>query len=607
MNSNIILRSGPVFSVLLLSLLSAYGIDLPSMEHFRRRAEMPLLSNSFTAEEGEIASRAVNGDVTVVNIPWKFKDGKIDWLFDPTLATGVYNPEWTWQLNRMSFWSAMAKAYHATGDEKYAKAFRDQMRRWVDTARPIGSGNERGSAWRTIETGLRLMNSWPLAFERFRKSPSLSDEDLRVMLESMHEQALHLMKYQTAKNWLLMEMNGVYTFASYFPEFADSESMRRSSSAVLARELAAQLLPDGWQNELSPDYHIVAWECFSRTYRLDRHYGRKGELPSEYPALLEKCAEVYLGMATPAFTMPRFNDCYTMHTETLLKSAAELFPQRADFQWAATHGGEGKAPEGESASRLFPYAGYAAMRTDWSADATFLAFDFGPLGCAHYHQDKLNFTLWKGGEELVFDDGGGQYEDSKFRTFGLSAHDHNTLLVDGRGQSRNWPLKSLRPIDCGWTTTGEKDEIFGEYDQEYEGGAKPVRHRRGIVFDKKADAITVEDSIVCLDGAKHEYALLFQLDTTDVVVAADRKSLRARYGKGRKWALEMSFDGVDAVELVSGQTRPTIAGWFIGRNDLVNHVATTVRVIAGDRKNHAFRTVLKPVPAADGAAGGGRK
>ena len=41
----------------------------------------------------------------------------MDWLFDASAKKGPYNPEWTWQLNRMSFWTALARAYARTGDE----------------------------------------------------------------------------------------------------------------------------------------------------------------------------------------------------------------------------------------------------------------------------------------------------------------------------------------------------------------------------------------------------------------------------------------------------------------------------------------------------------
>lgn len=164
------------------------------------------------------------------------------------------------------------------------------------------------------------------------------------------------------------------------------------------------------------------------------------------------------------------------------------------FRWALSRGREGRPPAGETPSRFLPYAGFAVMRGGWEPDAAYLAFDVGPLGVAHRHQDKLSFTLWKGGEELVFDDGGGHYERSAFRSYAISAHGHNTLLVDGLGQRRNVPLRMEKPIDAGWTSAFDADAAFGVYDQGF--GPKELRlarHRRDIRFDRRTETFTVTD------------------------------------------------------------------------------------------------------------------
>src|SRR5690554_4405168 len=57
--------------------------------------------------------------------PGFFCGEDIDWGFRP-----VPDNEWVWQLNRMSFWDSMARAYWHTGDEKYAKGWAVQMMDW---------------------------------------------------------------------------------------------------------------------------------------------------------------------------------------------------------------------------------------------------------------------------------------------------------------------------------------------------------------------------------------------------------------------------------------------------------------------------------------------
>lgn len=548
-----------------------------------------------------VADRAVEGDVTVVNVPWRFENGRIDWLFNPTKGQ-TFNPEWTWQLNRMFFWRDLALAYEATKDEKYVRAFVRQLEGWLDQTGgvpPETGYNDCGSAWRTIEEGLRLMGSWHEAWRTFRASPVFGEDLRRRFREAALAQARHLLRHRSkGGNWLLMEMNGVYTFATDFPELAESAAMRKESATCLSEALRQQILPDGLQYELSPDYHSVTITCAQQVYETAVKSGFAAELPPDFAPLLERMAEAVLNLTTPSFAQPRFNDCFTMHGDRMVSKIAPLFPARQDLAWLAGCRAEGHPPAGATASRYLPWAGFAVMRSDWGADATYLAFDVGPLGRAHAHQDKLTFTLWKGSEELVFDDGGGHYDNSPERAYAVTGHDHNTLLVDGLAQQRNEPRWATEPIDAEWQTTPTRDRACGVYDQGFGPDERRLAtHRREIVFDKKADAFTVTDDVSSADGEEHVYEILFQLDTTNTVVSSDGRRLDARYG--REWDLVLEVRAGGRIETVVGRPAPNLSGWFVGRNDLTNHPATTVSVRAPKCRNRRFETVLAPTRSAD--------
>ena len=545
------------------------------------------------------ADRVACGEVTEIGIPWSFQSNRVDWLFNPTKAKGPFNPEWTWQLNRMQFWSTLARAYIATRAEKYARAFARQLEDWLAQTGgvPAENGyNGVGSPWRTIEEGLRLMNSWPEAWRAFSTSPSFPSRLRERFRESMRAQARHILAHRSrGNNWLLMELNGVHSCAVLFPDMPESTAWRRESARLFAEAASEQLLPDGLHCELSPDYHLVFYVCVAQLYRRALKSGTLDELPAAFKELMVRGAEGPLAMTTPSFVQPRFNDCYTVAAEAVLKTAAEFFPDRADFRWGATHGREGAPPAGETASRFLPWSGFAVMRSGWEPDATYLAFDVGPLGIGHWHQDKLSFTLWKGGEELVFDDGGGQYERSAYRDYALSGYDHNTLLVDGLAQNRRGPRRLERPVDAGWESTPERDFARGVYDQGF--GPREVRlavHERRIEF-LKPDRFVVTDVATSVDGKAHDYEVLFQLDTTNTVVSADRRTLVARYG--RVWDLRLTVEEGGEIATASGQRSPRLSGWFVGRNDLVIHPATTVSVRARARTNNVFRTVFEPIKA----------
>lgn len=580
--------------VALMSAVAAGGLGLAAVAGSVPQS-LVSVPQSLIAE----ADRVACGEVTEIGIPWSFQSNRVDWLFNPTKAKGPFNPEWTWQLNRMQFWSTLARAYTATRDEKYARAFARQLEDWLAQTGgvPAEQGyNGVGSPWRTIEEGLRLMNSWPEAWRAFSTSPSFPSPLRERFRESMRAQARHILAHRSrGNNWLLMELNGVHSCAVLFPDLPESAAWRRESARLFAEAASEQLLPDGLHCELSPDYHLVFYVCAAQLYRRALKSGTLDELPAAFKELMVRGAEGPLAMTTPSFVQPRFNDCYTVAAEAVLKTASEFFPDRADFRWGATHGREGAPPAGETASRFLPWSGFAVMRSGWEPDATYLAFDVGPLGIGHWHQDKLSFTLWKGGEELVFDDGGGQYERSAYRDYALSGYDHNTLLVDGLAQNRRGPRRLERPVDAGWESTPERDFARGVYDQGF--GPREVRlavHERRIEF-LKPDRFVVTDVATSVDGKAHDYEVLFQLDTTNTVVSADRRTLVARYG--RVWDLRLTVEEGGEIATASGQRSPRLSGWFVGRNDLVIHPATTVSVRARARTNNVFRTVFEPVKA----------
>ena len=143
--------------------------------------------------------------------------------------------------------------------DNYAEAFEKEVLRWIWQTDIPEKWNGPGSAWRTIECGLRLLGNWQIAFDAFRKSPSIHDVSLLLVIASMHRQAVHLALHPTKKNWLMMEANGLYTFSALFPELSDSAAHRKLATEHLLRELEKQILPDGMHDELSPDYQGVVF------------------------------------------------------------------------------------------------------------------------------------------------------------------------------------------------------------------------------------------------------------------------------------------------------------------------------------------------------------
>lgn len=546
----------------------------------------------------EAADRAIEGYAREVNIDWKFENGEIDFLFDPTAINGPRNHEWLWQFNRHGAWANMAKTFVGTGDEFYALGFERQLLKWIAQTYIPERWNGPGSAWRTIECGIRLLGTWPVSYDGFIRSDKINDITKLLLIASMHRQAKHLVDHPTGGNWLMMEMNGVYTFSALFPELTDSEEHRSIAANYLLVELEKQILPDGMHNELSPDYQSVVYSCASNFYNLAKSLGMASEIPEAFVTLIENTVQAAICLMTPAFTQPRTNDCFTIPTRRFTERTEHMLGRKPEYRFVNSKRAEGAAPKGETASRFLPYAGFVAMRSDWGPDATYMCFDVGPLGTNHIHQDKLNINIYKGSEELVFDDGGGQYEISEARKYALSGYGHNTMLVDGLAQSRKAPKECTEPIDAGWVTNSEFDYAGATYDDGFGADMVNLAKQKREVRFCKPDFFCVTDTVTSVDGKPHDYEILFHLDTTKVNAIPEYKNAIIS-DFGRKYDVVLIPLDCECAEpvlkTVSAATEPMMQGWYNGRNEANLHEAITVSREVKAVKDYRFTTLIFPI------------
>ena len=540
------------------------------------------------------ALNCVNGTFTVVDVKWTFENGDVDFLFNPTSLNGPLNKEWVYQFNRHQYWTNLARTYVGTKNEKYAEAFNNQLLNWI-TQTAVSTKD----TWRTIECGLRLSGPWLVAFDGFKKSPSIDDMTLMLMVGAMHTQATHLTKnYSSGGNWLMMEMNGVFCFSAMFDEFTDSEPNRAYVEQRMLSDVKAQVLADGMQYELSPDYHWVTLYNALNFCSLSKSLGYS--VDEELLGILRNMINAAILLSTPALTQPSTNDTYTKKTpEYIAQKAIDVLGNLPEYDYILSNRQKGTAPQGETASAFLDYAGFVAMRSDWGADATYMCFDVGPLGKAHIHWDMLNIILFKGNQQLIYDDGGGQYDESDFRKYATSGYGHNTVLVDGKAQTRENPRVSDEPIDAGWITNDIFDYATATYDSTF-GGELSATHKREVRFCKPGFFVVV-DTLTSVDGNVHDYELLFHLDTTKVKELEEYSNgVISEYGGEYEIAIIPLDQDASAVELncISGSEDP-IKGWYSGRNGETLHEAMTVSRSVSGAEEFKFVSLLFPVKSGD--------
>jgi hypothetical protein len=563
----------------------------------------------------ERAESAAVGRVTpgVMAELWHtFPDNIIDWFRNETRHhPGMpFNGEWQWQLCRMDFWADMADAYRATADEKYPAAWVVQFRSFIaQCPAPTAVANDRESAWRTIESGIRMRDSWPRAYFAFLRSPSVTDEDLLLYVYSNIQHARYLQAHPSDwGNWLTMEMCGLHTVGTMFPELKDAVAWRRFAIETMHASTRRQFLPDGAQYELTPGYHIVALDENGMAIpRLARATGRLDEIPADYIAAMEKGYDYLLRLMTPDRSQPRFNDSWPVTwLRRVFENGLIFFPQRDDWRWIATDGRQGRPPA--ETSHAFPYAGYYVMRSGWERDANYVAFDAGTLGYTHSHQDKLNLVVYAYGREILFDGGGGSYENSKWRAYAIDAFSHNTVLVDGMPQRRQLHDRDANvsrvPNDVVWQSAPDHDFAAGVYDGAFSSAnlwsgpqpRGPVTHTRRVFF-AKPDLVVVADTLVPdVAASTHTYQARWQLLPVKAVTDPITQAVTtADEGLSNLAVIPLRADGLE-IRAVSGQTEPELIGWHIRKDMNPQYVpATTVTHTRSGAGTQTFVTLLYPL------------
>ena len=312
--------------------------------------------------EQESADRICRNRLVSCGIPHDF-GSTVDWYQNPT--PNEY-PEWTWQLSRHNEWKLLAHAYQQTGDERYAEKCADFFTSWVRQARYPGPMPKGWSiCWRTIECGIRMGINWPYALHAFYKSPSFTDDLLVNWVKSVCEHGHLLHDQHKQGNWLIMEMNGLAQLSIIFPELTHARQWLTFALELLEKELHRQLYPDGFQYELSTNYHKVVLSNYCQLIRIARSYDMA--MPESFLSVLEHASEVNLKLMQPNGRLPDLNDGSSSLAADFIRPKMALFGHRTEFQWLVSDGKEGEKPD--YASIALPYSGIMIMRSSWQSDA----------------------------------------------------------------------------------------------------------------------------------------------------------------------------------------------------------------------------------------------
>jgi hypothetical protein len=550
--------------------------------------------------------------------PYTF-DGDIVWNFDP------YNyDQWPIHLNRHTEWRFLAAAYLATGQDRYAAEWADQVVKWV-AAMPVfigphwiqGPYNAPGRSPLSLDAGIRLGQHWFPAFKVLRRSPAVPDAALVAFVQSCYRHALYLMRdsnFKTGSNWGAMESNGLFHIGVMFPEFRDARTWRDTALQRTTGEIDLQVYPDGAQTELAPGYHGVSLGNFLGVMKLAR--ANDLALPDDFVGRLERMFGYYLKICTPDLRLPPLNDSGRGSFSWVFRDGVDLFPERDDFRWVLSARRQGRPPK--FTDIVMPYAGWVVTRSDWGPDARYLLFDAGPFGTGHQHEDRLGIILFAFGRELISEAGVYAYDRSQWRRYVLSTRAHSTVRIDGKDQNSRHDRSQYRATEPHTYGFFDSDAYCYARDTHRAGYGTPpdrsIRHRRRILFVKPDFWILVDD-YAGEGGAVHDIESQFLINLPDAGI--DEPSLRVTALPEHDDAagiliVPLTPAGL-SVRIAKGETEPEVRGFMPrGFENLVPTPAALYSRRFSEQALDAYalvpfrgaappRVAVEPLETADGA------
>lgn len=507
----------------------------------------------------DMVKRCAAGTWRSVGVEFDYPDGP-DYHDspDPQLNTvGLPYGEWTWQLNRHHEWALAARLFHATRDNYYAECVAGWLRAWLcQCPMPEEDLNARQGPWRTIEIGIRMGSVWPQVLSACADARAFDDVLFLAWLQSYAEQSAFVYQHRKRNNWLLMEMNGLMHASAQVHMHKNAALWRQQATDVLIEETKKQFHPDGMQRELSTSYHLVCFHNYMRAIKILHQTGNAVD------PRLEQCLKDMLkplrALAAADGALFNFQDSNAKNIQGALSQCPDAWLTDGD-RWFLQEEGDPPA----QLHHLLENSGYAVLRSGYGDDAIAVAFDGGPFGDGHQHEDKLSFQLRVGDQLLLGEGGMVDYNDTPERRFSLGTLAHNTAVIDGMEQNRRktywdnpWPIDGVANLEHDFT--GEQPWVRATYDEGYgEDQVRTVSHTRTLrLLDRKT--VEIVDVFSANDNQQHQIEILFHIMSDD----AGLKDATCQCRKaGTAFTITWQSDEAIETDLHSGGREPDLRGY----------------------------------------------
>ena len=475
-------------------------------------------------------------------------------------------------VTRFDFLADMVAAWRETGDSAYARKAMECIETWLEKQdlRQFLTPGRYPVRWSWLNLPHRMVCIMRTVFSLIETG--LVSEELLIRLYKATAETLWSMdsgntiRHYHKNHSIIIADHGVQ-LSILCAELRESERMRGVFFEHFRRALQTQFLPDGVQWELSTSYHMICYQRLTEATSLCESAGIA--VPPDITDWRRRILTVAARYLLPNGEVANFNDGSREGTADAIGRPDDTFVSiilregpglgAEEALALATHGRQGRlAPP---FSHAMPYAGHFILRDGLARASMALAFDAGPLGMGHAHEDALTITLACYGKTLLADLGSGAYDERcPMRRYSISTAAHSTICVDGQPQaSAAFPdtWRRQTPLE-GQHCFGERVQFAtGCYRLGYgEKGSIRVEHRRAVLFVNRAFVVVID----YLHGTgEHLIESRFVLDALPYAETAT--GLRTTTGTG-DLDIQLAFPGDVEKEVACGQETP-FAGWVI--------------------------------------------
>lgn len=431
--------------------------------------------------------------------PYKPADygSNIDWTIDP--ADDI---EWVAAVYRFYWADDLTRAYIATGDDKYVRAFVELTTDWI-AKHPLDDWTRthptlvrwKGFAWLDLQTGIRASKA-VAAFKAMLHSKAITPEFLGVFMASLYDHQLKTERVPMGMvhNKAIFEQRGVLNICHAFPEFADTARWANLALTRASENLLAQTTEEGVQREWCGSYHLGvmndALDMMEKASDLDL------DVPEELSRRVRGMCDYTFAVATPDLAWPMFGDTGRSNPMPADRRDSHLYDPLLRFsklwddpKYAARATLDEKALP-KKMSYAFESAGVYVMRSQWGPDGVYLALHCAPPALSGHDQpDNGTFELCAYGRWLLTDSGYYTYgHDKAARAWHRQTRVHQTLTLDDKDSKTDGKLRL-------WHVSPELDALVVE-NPSYEG----LLHRRTVWFVDKRFFVILDEAVGAARG-----------------------------------------------------------------------------------------------------------